>query len=232
MCDGLLAVKEEGVGRPDVAGQQIVQREHLHGTFKAEPLILPALAEEHVNGVFLWKNKRSIMILSQTFIFILFFFFLMSVFPSFQNLCCRLQFCSKFLISPVGGVNGTFFFCLQFYSCIIIKMFNILRFILDSNLQISSRGSRFSWSVVTLQRIYNHNLNMHFFFPFNTLHPQKADLIFFLFFWNVVFHRNWNGFCEVIYSSMESPPSPPPHNCTASCRLCEWAACFTISLVF
>lgn len=53
VCDGLLAVKEEGVGRPDIAGQQIVQRKHLHGAFKAEPLILPALAEEHVNGVFL-----------------------------------------------------------------------------------------------------------------------------------------------------------------------------------
>lgn len=57
VCDGLLAVKEEGVGRPDIAGQQIVQREHLHWSFKAEPLILPALAEEHVNRVFLRREN-------------------------------------------------------------------------------------------------------------------------------------------------------------------------------
>lgn len=53
MCDGFLAVEEEGVRSPDVAGQQVVQRQHLHGAFKAEPLVLPALAEEHVDGVFL-----------------------------------------------------------------------------------------------------------------------------------------------------------------------------------
>lgn len=48
-----LAVKEEGIGSPDIAGQQVVQRQHLHGTFEAQTLVLPALTEEHVNGVFL-----------------------------------------------------------------------------------------------------------------------------------------------------------------------------------
>lgn len=53
-----LAVKEEGVGSPDVAGQQVVQRQHLHGTFEAQTLVLPALTEEHVNGVFLKGQNK------------------------------------------------------------------------------------------------------------------------------------------------------------------------------
>lgn len=58
MSNRLLAVKEEGVGRPDVAGQQVVQRQHLHGAFEAQALILPALAEEDVYGVFLRREQE------------------------------------------------------------------------------------------------------------------------------------------------------------------------------
>lgn len=60
MGDGLLAVEEEGVGRPDVAGKQVVEGQHLHGAFEAEPLVLPALAEEHVDGVFLENRRGSV----------------------------------------------------------------------------------------------------------------------------------------------------------------------------
>lgn len=58
VSDGLLAVEEEGVRGPDVAGQQVVQRQHLHGPFEAQALVLPALAEEHVYGVFLRQTKK------------------------------------------------------------------------------------------------------------------------------------------------------------------------------
>lgn len=58
MSNRLLAVKEEGVGRPDVAGQQVVQRQHLHGAFEAQALILPALTEEDVYGVFLRREQE------------------------------------------------------------------------------------------------------------------------------------------------------------------------------
>lgn len=53
MSNRFLSVKEEGVGRPDVAGQQVVQRQHLHGPFEAQTLVFPALTKEHVYGVFL-----------------------------------------------------------------------------------------------------------------------------------------------------------------------------------
>lgn len=51
--DRLLAVVEESVGRPDLAGQEVVQRENLHGPVKLQPLVPPALTEEHVDGVLL-----------------------------------------------------------------------------------------------------------------------------------------------------------------------------------
>ena len=57
MGDGLLAVQEEGVGGPDVAGQQVVQGQHLHGPLETQPLVLPALAEEHVDGVLLEGDR-------------------------------------------------------------------------------------------------------------------------------------------------------------------------------
>lgn len=58
VSDRLLAIKEEGVGRPDVAGQQVVQGQHLHGAFEAQALVLPALAEEDVYGVFLRRDQE------------------------------------------------------------------------------------------------------------------------------------------------------------------------------
>lgn len=53
MCDGFLPVEEEGVGSPDVTGQEIIQRQHLHRAFKAKSFIFPALTEEHIDSVFL-----------------------------------------------------------------------------------------------------------------------------------------------------------------------------------
>lgn len=53
MSNRLLAIKKEGIRGPDVAGQQVVQWQHLHGSFEAQTFILPALTEEHVYGVFL-----------------------------------------------------------------------------------------------------------------------------------------------------------------------------------
>ena len=61
MGDGLLAVEEEGVGRPDVAGQQVVQREHLHGPLEAQALVFPALAEKDVDGVLL-QRRRAVLL--------------------------------------------------------------------------------------------------------------------------------------------------------------------------
>lgn len=57
--DGFLAVQEEGVRSPDVAGQQVVQGQHPHGPFETQALILPALAEKHINGVLLRRDKRN-----------------------------------------------------------------------------------------------------------------------------------------------------------------------------
>lgn len=57
--DGFLAVQEEGVRSPDVAGQQVIQRQHPHGPFEAQTLILPALAEKHIDGVFLQRKERT-----------------------------------------------------------------------------------------------------------------------------------------------------------------------------
>lgn len=58
MGNRLLAIKEEGVGGPDVAGQQVVERQHLHGAFEAQALVLPALTEEDVYGVFLRRERE------------------------------------------------------------------------------------------------------------------------------------------------------------------------------
>lgn len=47
---------EKRVGRPDFAGHEIVETEHCHGTFELQPLVLPALPEEHIDGVLLQDN--------------------------------------------------------------------------------------------------------------------------------------------------------------------------------
>lgn len=62
MRNGFFPIKKEGVRGPDVTGQQIIQRKHLHRAFKAKPFIFPALAEEHINSVLLWEEKSSVLV--------------------------------------------------------------------------------------------------------------------------------------------------------------------------
>lgn len=50
---------EEGVWRPDPAGQEVVEWQPLHRALEAQPLIFPALPEEHVDGVFLGQRGVS-----------------------------------------------------------------------------------------------------------------------------------------------------------------------------
>lgn len=59
MRNGFLPVEEEGVRSPDVTGQEVIQGEHLHRAFEAKSLILPALTEEYVDGVFLRRKERN-----------------------------------------------------------------------------------------------------------------------------------------------------------------------------
>lgn len=49
----LFAIVEEGVRRPDLTGHQVVESQDGHRPLELEPLVLPALPEEHVNGVLL-----------------------------------------------------------------------------------------------------------------------------------------------------------------------------------
>lgn len=56
--NGLLPVVEERVWRPDFAGKEVVEWEALHGPLKPKPFILPALAEKHVDGVFLTRDGK------------------------------------------------------------------------------------------------------------------------------------------------------------------------------
>lgn len=64
--NGFLPIEEEGVRSPDVTGQQVIQGEHLHRALKAKTLVLPALAEEHVNSVFLRNQSPNQYRLSMT----------------------------------------------------------------------------------------------------------------------------------------------------------------------
>lgn len=57
MRDGFLAVQEEGVWSPDVAGQQVIQRQHPHGPFEAQAFIFPTLAEKHIDRVLLQRKE-------------------------------------------------------------------------------------------------------------------------------------------------------------------------------
>lgn len=57
--NGFLPVVEECVRSPDFAGKQVVERQALHGPFKAEPFIFPALPEKHIYGVFLMQRKAT-----------------------------------------------------------------------------------------------------------------------------------------------------------------------------
>lgn len=61
MSNRLLAIVKKSVWGPNLAGEQIVKRETLHGAFESQPFIFPALSEKNVNGVFLaQRNSRGI----------------------------------------------------------------------------------------------------------------------------------------------------------------------------
>lgn len=52
---------EKSVWGPNLAGEQVVEREALHRSFESQPFVFPALSEENINGVFLaQRNTRSI----------------------------------------------------------------------------------------------------------------------------------------------------------------------------
>lgn len=53
----LFPIVEEGVRSPDFTGHQVVEGQNIHRTVKFQPLILPALPEENVYGVFLWAEE-------------------------------------------------------------------------------------------------------------------------------------------------------------------------------
>lgn len=54
-----LPVVEEGVRSPDLTGQEVVKRQDLHGPVELQPLIPPALTEEHIDGVLLGKDGEN-----------------------------------------------------------------------------------------------------------------------------------------------------------------------------
>lgn len=56
---GLLGVAEKGVGDPDLAHHVAVETQHLHGTVKLEPPVVPGLGEEDVDGVLLQGATQS-----------------------------------------------------------------------------------------------------------------------------------------------------------------------------
>lgn len=53
----LFAVVKEGVRRPDLTGHQIVEPQDGHWPLELEPLVLPALPKEHVDGVLLLGRR-------------------------------------------------------------------------------------------------------------------------------------------------------------------------------
>lgn len=50
---------EERVWRPDLAGEEVVERQALHGPLEPQPFVFPALPEEHIYGVFLIQKTAS-----------------------------------------------------------------------------------------------------------------------------------------------------------------------------
>lgn len=72
----LLPVVEEGVGSPDLTGEQVVQGENLHRSVELESLVPPALAEEDVDGVLLENTGTNDVCVTFGFSFWLFAIFL------------------------------------------------------------------------------------------------------------------------------------------------------------
>lgn len=56
MSHRFLPVMEEGVRSPDFTCHQVVEGQDIHRTVKFQPLVLPALAKEHIDGVLLWEG--------------------------------------------------------------------------------------------------------------------------------------------------------------------------------
>lgn len=56
MSHRLFPVVKESVWSPDFTGHQVVQGQNIHWSMKFQPLILPALAEENIYCVLLWKE--------------------------------------------------------------------------------------------------------------------------------------------------------------------------------
>lgn len=56
MSHRLFPIVEEGVGSPDFTCHQIVEGQNIHRSMKFQPFILPALAEEDIDGVLLWAG--------------------------------------------------------------------------------------------------------------------------------------------------------------------------------
>lgn len=57
--DGPLPVAEESVGCPDLADHQVVEPQDLNGALELESLVDPGLAEEHVHGVLLLRERET-----------------------------------------------------------------------------------------------------------------------------------------------------------------------------
>lgn len=56
---GLLGVAEKGVRDPDLPHHVTVETQHLHGTVKPEPPVIPGLGKEDVDGVLLQKTGET-----------------------------------------------------------------------------------------------------------------------------------------------------------------------------
>lgn len=67
VCHRFLPIMKESVWSPDFAGHQVVETEDVHWSLKLQPLVFPALPEEHIYRVFLFKKarkQRNVMFLS------------------------------------------------------------------------------------------------------------------------------------------------------------------------
>ncbi len=53
-----LAIVEESIRSPDLAGEQVIKWKNLHRPIKFQPLVPPTLPEENINRVFLGEKKN------------------------------------------------------------------------------------------------------------------------------------------------------------------------------
>lgn len=57
VSDRFLPIVEEAIWRPDLTSHQVVQPQDIHRPIELQPLVNPALTEEHVHSVFLTKSR-------------------------------------------------------------------------------------------------------------------------------------------------------------------------------